>query len=86
MPARGCDRSVVGYAIIKKSFLTWCLGITLSLWQFWDSITQLVTSDTVAPTAGHRCDVSMQTTYCSKAEPRKLTPLLVKCFGVIPQV
>ena len=57
----------------------------LSVKEVWGSIPGLVKSDTVSPTARHRCDASSELCY-SGAKPRRWIPPLVTCFGVIPRV
>ena len=55
---------------------------SLSVREVWGSIPGPVKSDTVSPTARHRCDVSSE--LCSPgAKPRRWVPSLVTRFGVI---
>ena len=54
----------------------------LSVREVWGSIPGSVKSDTVSPTACHRCDVSSEL-CCQGAKQRRWAPLLVTRFGVI---
>ena len=49
------------------------------------SIPGPVKSDTVSPTARHRCNVTLEL-CCPGAKPRRWAPPLVTSFGVIPRV
>ena len=61
------------------------LSLPLSVEKIGDSIPWSVKSDTVSPTARHRCDVSSEL-CCLGSEPRRWNPPLVTRFGVMSRV
>ena len=70
-------------AIHKDS--VWCSETLVSAREVLSLIPGPVKSNTMSPTARHRCDVSSEL-CCSVAKPRRWIPPLVTRFGVTPRV